>query len=768
MSSYPSKAIDSGGHSQGVECHAPGCKCKHCMESEYDHEKEPNVTYVDEEWDPGSTSSLSGGITTITNLVEGDIGNQCSPSRSIFQVVGEIDSPSLKTRSTTHENGSHLGSFASYYNMQKNGPFIPDTHIRQDQIFKHQEDLEGGFCDQAEVVNVDSDLSTEGRGSSLSSITNEFFPRFNGNGMFINYGKRSLATTKYSSSSPQSTPQSSREKSISIQSPKNKIQLYSSKKRTKRKKNNLVNGSPWYSASRIELQPQHHHIDMNQNDHISQEGFRINPPKEVLLTPHIDFDDKLSFPTPSPSPSIISSNGVSQMFTNELRERYRRSIYRSYGHHYRRFIHSSYAKKSLVICSCLALIIGVVATTAVILSKQGSVRHSPGTNAMTINNDMTLPSSTVGEDGSLPVVCCVDGYEGLDQPPPVESTEEAGPIEEDSFDAGVVEPEEGTRVDDDNHSPSTPTFPPPSTTTPYPWLSAGEVHEKDSSSPEEEVSFSVSNVDKPNPEAGAPTPAPITYSPAWNLLTILSTPRPTTPRPTPRPTPSPVRTNEPTRRPVNTVTPIPTREPTIRPSEFPTMRPSTRRPTTPSPTDKPNNFPDLVVLGNDGDQDVFPLAECEGDCDNDDDCAGNLVCFKRDQFENIPGCSGRGESGTDYCIVSDPEIGFLTPPPSSSPTASPVSSEPTNSPSLSPVTERPSSRKPSRSPVTSNPTNSPSLSPVTSEPTPNRSLSPVSSEPTSNPSSSPPEPTSSAPTTRSPVTASPTVSYISLVCHVFV
>ena len=364
---------------------------------------------------------------------------------------------------------------------------------------------------------------------------------------------------------------------------------------------------------------------------------------------------------------------------------------------------------------------------------------------MTINNDMTLPSSTVGEDGSLPVVCCVDGYEGLDQPPPVESTEEAGPIEEDSFDAGVMESEEGTRVDDDNHSPSTPTFPPPSTTTPYPWLSAGEVHEKDSSSPEEEVSFSVSNFDKSNPEAGAPTPAPITYSPAWNLLTILSTPRPTTPRPTPRPTPSPIRTNEPTRRPVNTVTPIPAREPTIRPSEFPTMRPSTRRPTTPSPTDKPNNFPDLVVLGNDGDQDVFPLAECEGDCDNDDDCAGNLVCFKRDQFENIPGCSGRGESGTDYCIVSDPEIGFLTPPPSSSPTASPVSSEPTNSPSLSPVTEPPSSRKPSRSPVTSNPTNSPSLS------------SPVS-----------PEPTSSAPTTRSPVTASPTVSYISLVCHVFV
>ena len=765
MSSYPSKSIDSG-YSQGVECHAPGCKCKPCMEIEYDHEKEPNVSYVDEEWDPGSTSSLSGGITTITNLVEeGDIGNQCSPSRSIFQVVGDIDSPSLKTRSTTHENGSHLGSFASYYNMQKNGPFIPDTHIRQDQIFKHQDDL-GGFCDQAEVVNVDSDLSTEGRGSSLSSITNEFFPRFNGNGMFINYGKRSLATTKYSSSSPQSTPQSSREKSI--QSPKNKIQLYSSKKK-KRQKNNLVNGSPWYSASRIELQPQHHHIDINENVKISQEGFRINPPREVLLTPH-HFDDKLSFPTPSPSPSIISSNGVSQMFTNELRERYRRSIYRSYGHHYRRFINSSCAKKSVVLCSCLALIIGVVATTAVILSKQGSIRHSPGTNAMTINNDMMLPSSTVGDDGTLPVVCCVDGYEGLDQSP-VESTEEAGQIEEDSFDAGVIDPGEGTRVDDDIHSPSTPTLPPPSSTT-YPWLSAEEIHEKDSSSPEEEVSFSVSNVDEPSPEAGSPTPAPITYSPAWNLLANLSTPRPTTSPPTPRPTPAPVRTNEPSRRPVN----IPTREPTIRPSRFPTMRPSTRRPTTPSPTDSPNNFPDLVVVGNDGDQDVFPLVECEGDCDTDDDCAGNLECFKRNQFENIPGCSGRGEPGTDYCIVSDPEIGFLTPLPTISPTASPVSSEPTISPSLSPVTARPT-RKPSRSPVTSNPTNSPSLSPVTSEPTPNqslspvsseptpnRSLSPVSSEPTSKPSSTPvsQEPTSSAPTTSNPVTVSPTVSNISL------
>ena len=51
------------------------------------------------------------------------------------------------------------------------------------------------------------------------------------------------------------------------------------------------------------------------------------------------------------------------------------------------------------------------------------------------------------------------------------------------------------------------------------------------------------------------------------------------------------------------------------------------------------------------------LLECEGDCDSDRDCKGNLVCFQRDNDSRyseidapVPGCHGKGISGYDYCI----------------------------------------------------------------------------------------------------------------------
>ncbi len=42
--------------------------------------------------------------------------------------------------------------------------------------------------------------------------------------------------------------------------------------------------------------------------------------------------------------------------------------------------------------------------------------------------------------------------------------------------------------------------------------------------------------------------------------------------------------------------------------------------------------------------------ECEGDCDNDNQCAGSLRCFQRDGAQNVPGCGTGGTSGWDYCI----------------------------------------------------------------------------------------------------------------------
>ena len=41
---------------------------------------------------------------------------------------------------------------------------------------------------------------------------------------------------------------------------------------------------------------------------------------------------------------------------------------------------------------------------------------------------------------------------------------------------------------------------------------------------------------------------------------------------------------------------------------------------------------------------------CEGNCDKDADCAGDLVCFQRDGDKYIPGCNGSGARDHDYCI----------------------------------------------------------------------------------------------------------------------
>ena len=69
---------------------------------------------------------------------------------------------------------------------------------------------------------------------------------------------------------------------------------------------------------------------------------------------------------------------------------------------------------------------------------------------------------------------------------------------------------------------------------------------------------------------------------------------------------------------------------------------------------------DLQVLGNNGQpSEVFPLGLCQGDCDSDDECEGDLVCFQREAYQAVPGCSG-GESedkGLDFCVSSGDNSG---------------------------------------------------------------------------------------------------------------
>eukprot|EP00980_Cylindrotheca_fusiformis_P016102 scaffold4780_cov113-Cylindrotheca_fusiformis.AAC.1 len=48
----------------------------------------------------------------------------------------------------------------------------------------------------------------------------------------------------------------------------------------------------------------------------------------------------------------------------------------------------------------------------------------------------------------------------------------------------------------------------------------------------------------------------------------------------------------------------------------------------------------------------FPLGICQGDCDSNADCKAGLICFQRNEREEVPGCFGGSDdfSRNDYCI----------------------------------------------------------------------------------------------------------------------
>ena len=61
--------------------------------------------------------------------------------------------------------------------------------------------------------------------------------------------------------------------------------------------------------------------------------------------------------------------------------------------------------------------------------------------------------------------------------------------------------------------------------------------------------------------------------------------------------------------------------------------------------------------GNDNRGNPYLLGACEGDCDNNSECAEGLVCFQRTGFEPVPNCEGVGrKAGDDICINPTPEV----------------------------------------------------------------------------------------------------------------
>jgi hypothetical protein len=150
-----------------------------------------------------------------------------------------------------------------------------------------------------------------------------------------------------------------------------------------------------------------------------------------------------------------------------------------------------------------------------------------------------------------------------------------------------------------------------------------------------------------------PTPAP-TVS-----LDSSSRNSPTGP-PTSLPTPNPtaLSSSHPTANPTESPSSHPTANPTESPSSHPAANP-TESPSshpTANPTESPSSnsiaipsFGELKSYGSDpGDE--FPLGVCEGDCDEDAHCAGDLICFQREKHQPVPGCRGSDGTRNDYCI----------------------------------------------------------------------------------------------------------------------
>lgn len=77
----------------------------------------------------------------------------------------------------------------------------------------------------------------------------------------------------------------------------------------------------------------------------------------------------------------------------------------------------------------------------------------------------------------------------------------------------------------------------------------------------------------------------------------------------------------------------------------------TSAPTVYHPTNSPSYNPTLGIqpLNEANCSESSPCGACLGSCSSDNDCAGDLLCFKRTYFEMITGCEGPGRQGLSYC-----------------------------------------------------------------------------------------------------------------------
>ena len=165
----------------------------------------------------------------------------------------------------------------------------------------------------------------------------------------------------------------------------------------------------------------------------------------------------------------------------------------------------------------------------------------------------------------------------------------------------------------------------------------------------------------------------------------------------------------------NPVVPSPTNPPvTVR-------EPVQPPPTTPSNTQQQQGSNILDLVANNGfPADAFPLGQCQGDCDTDEECGAGLVCFKDRLYAQIPTCTGQRFSA-DYCVPGGTGSGGMTPttPSTPRPTPSPVRAfNPTTSVAMNPITPAVTTTPRPTAQPTNMPTINPTPAPVAPQPTP--------------------------------------------------
>ena len=107
------------------------------------------------------------------------------------------------------------------------------------------------------------------------------------------------------------------------------------------------------------------------------------------------------------------------------------------------------------------------------------------------------------------------------------------------------------------------------------------------------------------------------------------------------PTATPTTKNPTTESP--TMSAFPTQTPT---TAVPSLSPTTASPVTGSPTSLTQP---LEYIGNEYTNGFY--GKCQGDCDDDSDCTGQLLCFQRTNFDDVPGCSGANlYQRDDFCF----------------------------------------------------------------------------------------------------------------------